>query len=137
MEFGHRIKAIADAYDISLNTLSEKCGLKRSTLQSYFGKSGGKAPAQPTLAVVNEIWNAFPNVNLTWLVTGDGKIFTESNELSSVKITEELNVDYKERYLNLAERMIQVQDELVRAKHELIECLKAHRTTAKQVEAVY
>lgn len=136
-DFANRIITLAKSKGLSITEFGERLGLPKGTIHNYTRLKEDRPPSAPSFEFVVKILRAFEDVSADWIMLGEGSMSKSKEGNIDKGLLSESSVDYKDRYLALAERMIQVQDELVRAKHELIECLKTHRTTAKQVEAVY
>lgn len=66
-----RIDELIKYLDISPTQFAQKVGIQRSTLQHILNGRN-----EPSLNVVKSIHSALPSVNLDWLLTGNGQIFT-------------------------------------------------------------
>lgn len=124
MEFGDRLLELAKHYNININGVAERASIKRTTLQTYLPK-GSRVPAKPSLDAIVNIFNAFPDLSLEWLLTGQGDMIRLIEVVSSKGGGMETNVDYKEKFYELTDKVITLQDELNIARLDLINCLKA------------
>jgi transcriptional regulator with XRE-family HTH domain len=125
MEFGNRLLELAKHYDISVNAIAERASIKRTTLQTYL-PNGSRQPAKPSIDAIVNIFKAFPEIQLEWLLTGDGLMIGNSKVIDTqIKLAVESNLDYKEKYYKLTEKVITLQDELNDSRLELINCLKS------------
>ncbi len=66
-EFSKRLKIIIDYYEISATILAEKIEVQRSSISHIL--SGRN---KPSLDFVLKVLKAFPEVELYWLLNGDG-----------------------------------------------------------------
>jgi transcriptional regulator with XRE-family HTH domain len=129
MEISKRIQEVADFYGLNLSGLANKTGLSRTTLHSYVSGSKNRPPSKPPADVISVIAEHFPEVNARWLLTGEGVMVSSTfdSTIEDIKnsIINESNVDYKEKYYELTEKVIYLQDELNVSRLDLINCLKA------------
>lgn len=88
VEFTKRLKIIIEYYDISAAVLAEKMDVQRSSISHVL--SGRN---KPSLDFVMKILKAFPEVELYWLLNGDGEFPKDKNtnkvHLTSSPITEQ------------------------------------------------
>lgn len=80
-EFTKRLKIIINYYDISAAVLAEKMDVQRSSISHIL--SGRN---KPSLDFVMKILKAFPEVELYWLLNGEGK-FPKDKDNASVHLT--------------------------------------------------
>ena len=73
-EFTKRLKIIIEHYDISAAVLAEKMAVQRSSISHIL--SGRN---KPSLDFVMKILKAFPEVELYWLLNGDGEFPKDKN----------------------------------------------------------
>jgi hypothetical protein len=59
-----------------------------------------------TKSVLARFIATYPEVNIEWLIAGKGEI------LKAVSTTTETNIDYKEKYIKLMEKYIELTDRL-------------------------
>lgn len=104
-----RIKLILDNYNINQTEFCNRTGIKKSALSHIMSKNGRGGSLSDK--AVEKILNAFPNVNRTWLMTGDGKmsdineyeqttlnLFTDTDETDDDNMPE--HVEEKKVHLN-------------------------------------
>ncbi len=72
--FTKRLKIIIEYYDISAAVMAEKMDVQRSSISHIL--SGRN---KPSLDFVMKILKAFPEVELYWLLNGDGKFPKDKN----------------------------------------------------------
>ena len=70
MNFIERIFAIQKYYSITQKVFSEKTGVSRSYLSEIKNMRSG-----PSVQLIVGIANSFPEINLRWLLTGEGSMF--------------------------------------------------------------
>lgn len=66
-----RIKQLMEAQHMNQQTFSNMTGISTASLSSIFN-----GRTKPTLMHVEAIRNKFPNINLAWLLYGEGGMFT-------------------------------------------------------------
>lgn len=64
-----RVKHIINHYGLNTNSFSKKIGATTSTIVSMLDKD-----TNPSVETINKILNAFPSINLNWLIKGDGNM---------------------------------------------------------------
>lgn len=76
---------------------------KKITIQSFeaaIGKTNGYIAhtKSPTAGVLADIAKVYPDLNLSWLITGEGEMFkTDTNETSPINVDGDLNSIEMER----------------------------------------
>ncbi len=88
-EFTKRLKIIIEYYDISAAVLAEKMDVQRSSISHIL--SGRN---KPSLDFVMKILKAFPEVELYWLLNGDGK-FPKNKTSTNIHLTSSPVVESK------------------------------------------
>ena len=66
-EFSQRLQKVIDFHDESASSFAEKIGVQRSSISHVL--SGRN---KPSLDFVMKVLNAYPNVELYWLLNGKG-----------------------------------------------------------------
>ncbi len=74
-DFAIRLQKIIDFYDESASSFAEKIGVQRSSISHIL--SGRN---KPSLDFVLKILNAYPEVELYWLLNGKGQFLGEVNK---------------------------------------------------------
>ena len=112
----NRIKQYIDSKNIKVSAFEKSLGMANAT----FGKSlknGGSIGCDK----LEKILNTYPDINLYWLVTGNGAMLKEEK-------VEDLSLEVlaKERCenCNTLERLIKNQDERIKELKDTIEILK-------------
>ncbi|EOA51986.1 hypothetical protein HMPREF1214_04911 [Bacteroides sp. HPS0048] len=70
-----RLIRLCEELDISPNQFSQEIGKNRDFIRKITGEIGSDA--------LRNIYRIYPNINILWLITGEGQIFLSSEELSS------------------------------------------------------
>ena len=73
-----RIKKIIDYKGISAGELAEITGVQRSNISHIFNGRN-----KPGAQFIENFLNAFPEVNARWLLTGEGSMLNENNDIIS------------------------------------------------------
>lgn len=74
-DFIKRIETILDYYNLSASSFADKIGVQRSSLSHLL--SGRN---KPSLDFILKITEEFPEVNLYWLINGDGSFPTDAEK---------------------------------------------------------
>lgn len=77
-----RIRDVIEFYNISDRKFAESIGLPQTTISSLFKRGN-----EPNITVVQSIVNAFADISLNWLITGEGPMLKEeaANSLSAAQ----------------------------------------------------
>lgn len=78
-ELKNRFKQLAEYYGVSMRKLEAKFNLQRGNISNLTGAIGSDK--------LSKIYDANPEINLTWLITGNEKMIV-SNEISNDSATE-------------------------------------------------
>lgn len=70
-----RLIQLCEALDMTTNQFSLKIGKSREFVRKITGEIGSDA--------LRNILRSFPNVNLVWIITGEGEIFLSPNDIKS------------------------------------------------------
>ncbi|MEJ1222003.1 helix-turn-helix domain-containing protein [Sediminicola sp. 1XM1-17] len=82
--FLKRLDAIMQYYDVSASAMADKIGVQRSSISHLLtGRN------KPSLEFVMKVVDAFPEVNLYWLLQGDGEFPTRKKETATLFTTPE------------------------------------------------
>jgi len=76
-EFNTRLKKILDYHNLSASAFAEKVSVQRSSISHIL--SGRN---KPSLEFITKVANAFPDIELLWLLSGDGEFPKSSAPLS-------------------------------------------------------
>lgn len=85
-DFVKRLESIFDLYGLSSSSFADKISVQRSSLSHLL--SGRN---KPSLDLILKIIDVFPEVDLYWLVSGEGN-FPKNNLVENSKINEELKL---------------------------------------------
>lgn len=97
MDGNERLKGVITALNLKQKDFAEKVGINPSHVSSYLS---GRLPLGMTL--LESIKSAFPQVDLNWLLTGQGDVFVPVYPPGSKELVNELNY-YKSRCEDLEE----------------------------------
>lgn len=70
-----RIRQLMESQHLSQQSFADMLNISPASLSSIFNDR-----TRPTLNHVDAIKRSFPNINLTWLLYGDGEMFTSGQE---------------------------------------------------------
>ena len=120
---GKRLETIIRHYDLTPNEFSKRLGFDRA--DKIYNILKGKF--LPSFEILNAITNKFVEINLTWLITGDGKMLYKKND-EPANIAAEVRVQYEADAQCLAciekDRVIEIQKIALDAQKGEIEAHK-------------
>jgi len=95
----------------SINSLSEKIGLKRS--QNLYDIKSGKVK-KISSELSEKICQAYPSLNREYLLTGEGELISKNNKSKEYDIhdLESMVSEYKEKYYNALEEIRELNKRL-------------------------
>ncbi len=70
----HRLTKILEHYQMTAAEFADKLGIQKSSISHLL--SGRN---KPSFSFLEKMAHTFPEINLTWFITGDGDIFNRSN----------------------------------------------------------
>ena len=80
MDLHDRLNEVVDYTNLSVLAFAKKCGVKQQTLFKHL-----KGLAEPNVATLIGIGNAFPEISMEWLVMGRGEMIkNEGREMVHV-----------------------------------------------------
>ena len=85
MDTKERLKQFLEYLKIGQNAFGEKCGFSGSLINNSKGSIGSE--------ILNKISIVYPELNLVWLITGNGEMKNKSSTYNFSKIYVELSVD--------------------------------------------
>jgi transcriptional regulator with XRE-family HTH domain len=74
-----RIRQLMESQHLSQQEFADKLEISPASLSSIFNER-----TRPTLNHVDAIKRSFPNINLSWLLYGDGEMFSSGQQNASV-----------------------------------------------------
>lgn len=83
-DFAIRLKKIIAYYDENASSFAEKIGVQRSSISHVL--SGRN---KPSLDFIMKVLNAYPEVNMYWLLNGKGQFPSEKDTSTANPITEQ------------------------------------------------
>jgi hypothetical protein len=103
MKFALRLKAAIEHHNFNPNTFSKAMGLKHNALVYKFLDE--EKEALPTMRILNQMLDALPDINPSWLLRGEGKMLKDKKE----SLREYRDVSSYMDLLNEAKAMIPVE----------------------------
>ena len=94
VDFTKRLQKVIDFYDETASSFAEKIGVQRSSISHIL--SGRN---KPSLDFVMKVTNAYPEVNLYWLLNGKGE-FPKQSTLKPKKTTPDRPIDLPTKGMN-------------------------------------
>ena len=85
-EFNTRLKKILDYYGLSASAFAEVITVQRSSISHIL--SGRN---KPSLEFITKVVNAFPDIDLLWLLSGVGEVPKSTAPLPKVKPTQNVS----------------------------------------------
>ncbi len=82
--FVNRLEFLLQHYEFTASTFADKIGVQRSSLSHLL--SGRN---KPSLDLIMKIYDAFPELNLYWLLKGEG-VYTDKNSTSTAAVSPSL-----------------------------------------------
>jgi len=77
-EISERLKEIIAFYQINAGEFAQKLGVQKSSISHLL--SGRN---KPSFSFINKLIKAFPDLNIKWFLTGEGKMIVETPEVPS------------------------------------------------------
>lgn len=65
-----RIKQVLNFYDVSENSLANQMGVSQTTINSALKPEKDSVSSK----ILTGVWTVFPQLNITWLLTGEGEM---------------------------------------------------------------
>jgi len=94
-EFSQRLQKVIDFHDESASSFAEKIGVQRSSISHVL--SGRN---KPSLDFVMKVLNAYPNVELYWLLNGKGTFPIEKASPISVQQNSQIHNEHTSNMVN-------------------------------------
>lgn len=91
-EFAKRLEKILDHYDLSASSLADKLGIGRSSISHVI--SGRN---KPSLDFTLKILQAFPDIDLYWLLNGKGKFPPTDSGFSKTRARENTQKSFDQK----------------------------------------
>ncbi len=136
-----RIKRIMEFYNLSSTQLADKIGAQRSAVSHVL--SGRN---RPSLDFVSKIKETFPDVNLEWLILGQGDMIkgdTGNNETVEYARQQELKFNEKDNLItgnqgsdNVVEYSLPAEKEPASVKNEPVVPYGASKDKGDEVEMI-
>lgn len=82
--FVNRLEFLLQHYEFTASTFADKIGVQRSSLSHLL--SGRN---KPSLDLIMKIYDAFPELNLYWLLKGEG-VYTDNNSAPATSVSPSL-----------------------------------------------
>jgi transcriptional regulator with XRE-family HTH domain len=147
MQLKDRLKVVFDTQNISQKKFSDILGIGQSTLNNYL-----TGVSEPNFKNIKLLATAFPNLNINWLLTGEGGMYIDIS-IESLESIEILNrrmegiedsppqyegvndIEYLKQEIKLLERLCAEKDEVIQAKNQLISHLLNGTGLAQMVDS--
>lgn len=94
-EFSQRLQKVIDFHDESASSFAEKIGVQRSSISHVL--SGRN---KPSLDFVMKVLNAYPNVELYWLLNGKGTFPIEKTSPISTQQNSQIHNEHTSNIVN-------------------------------------
>lgn len=120
MSFSDRLKAIIDYKSKNQTEFAKKININRTTITSIL-----RTDSSPNLELIDAITSNFPDINLHWLVTGQGSMHGSPKNTLTIQHTE--NNGYINQSVGLADcekQVVALQAELLAAQKKIIALLE-------------
>ena len=124
------IDKILQIKGLNTKSFSEKIGLERP--QAIYDIQKGKTKTIST-QLSNKILSAFPDINRTWLLTGEGPEIKE--EINNQAQISQIPYEFVQSLLEERKRHDEMNAELIRQNGSLIRLLEEKEKTVVQTEA--
>ena len=132
--FASRLAALTEDLHISERAFSDSIGKSTSYINTL-----KKENSSPSLSVVTSILDAYPKVNLYWLVLGVGSMYLSDEDAKT--FTEEknqsTNKDYKALFEEYRKENAELRRELHEAHNTLFELMKKNGTLMEENTALH
>lgn len=106
-----RIEEIMDVYRLNIPQFAEQLGYK-SPQKIY--RLFNTAQASPSCQIIEDIGRAFDEVDLNWLILGEGNFYKKKTS----------SIDYKEKYYKCLEAKTSVYKSALQNQSEIYNLLK-------------
>lgn len=97
MTVNDRLEAVMKSLGLNQNSLANKLGLSKTVVFNIIAESGRRNA--PSHGFYQKLKSSFDNINLNWLITGQGEMFSEDVQVSSKEdvqpILQEPPIEYK------------------------------------------
>ena len=123
MTFGQRLKQVIKHYRYTQDEFAGIIGTSKTNLFNYFADK-----TKPNIEVMAKLNRQFPDLNIIWLLTGEGNMLIQKDVFPSdnANIASEPESIYGlKEILKEKEKRISVLEELVRIQRETIKRLEA------------
>lgn len=107
-ELKDRLLLLCRELDISANKLSTDSGMSRD----YIRQMKDYASAE----FLRYIYRNYPQVNLIWLITGDGDMFVKTSSNEDISLLIRMLADERDKNKELTERIQKLEEELATIK---------------------
>lgn len=110
-KLSERIKQIAVYYGISISEMCRRLDTPPTTMHGYLNEN-----REPKLSFFQNFIKAFPDVDINWLISGNGNIIRDTEYLSNL-----------EKQYNIVEEQLEVYRKLSKANEQIEDLKKAKK----------
>ncbi len=97
-EFSKRLQEVIAYYNINAGAFAKKVGVQKSSLSHLL--SGRN---KPSFLFINKMAEAYPEINISWFVTGKGSMLDGHKPQFTTSSSIESTIDKEKKYKNIDE----------------------------------
>jgi len=126
-EFSKRLQEVITHYNINAGAFAKKISVQKSSLSHLL--SGRN---KPSFLFINKMSDVFPEINITWFVTGKGQMLIKQEQVNIASSEDKANKENEKTYKNPNE----ISTSLDIDERQALESLYKGRA-AKQILIIY
>jgi predicted transcriptional regulator len=112
MSVNDRLQLVMNHFDLSVNSLAVQLGISRTAIHNIVSENGRRT--SPSHDFYTKLKESYENINLNWLITGEGKMLLDSAPL----LAAEAQGEYK-KSPDLKQALLSIQEELSEVKKRI------------------
>uniref|UniRef100_UPI0040470F9B hypothetical protein n=1 Tax=Roseivirga sp. TaxID=1964215 RepID=UPI0040470F9B len=116
MSVNDRLQLIMKHFDLSVNSLAKELNLSRTAIHNIVSENGRRT--SPSHDFYTKLKESYENINLNWLITGEGKMLLEDTQHMAAESPGEYKTTNPEKS-DLSEALIKIQEELGAVKQRI------------------
>lgn len=109
----HRIQRYIDYKKMSNRAFELKAGLSNGYIQTMIKQKGNIG-----IKTISKIIEAFPDINLNFLITGKGEVVIEEEKITEKKDYQDQLIEAQQKLIEKLERIEELQNDLKEIKKE-------------------